>query len=195
MKIYYAHSRTIYGTDREREERDFIAKVFPGHSVTCPNRDMGELGAIELYLQAVRQHGMVICSEIEYGDVSAVGIGVFSEVQEAILHGIPVLVLRDHRLAKVKGAYVCPHGDDIHYGQLITYWTIHDTDGKTNMVSDPAWTMPEVTALVETAKRLGLSPRKAVRVLSTAPRIRSRLADMLLCDRHEIQSADRGDKF
>jgi len=86
-KIYYAHSKIIYGSKREVKERKFLEKKF---IVLCPNRDIGEKGFMEPYLQAIKGCSKVICSEYS----GYIGRGVFEEVKSALEDNKPVLCLR-----------------------------------------------------------------------------------------------------
>jgi len=87
IKAYYAHSKLIYGTRREISERAFISRRY---QVLCPNRDIGERGSMEPYLQAVASCQTVIVSEVD----GYVGRGVFEEIKHALKIGHPVLALR-----------------------------------------------------------------------------------------------------
>lgn len=89
--VYYAHSKLIYDTPREKSERSFLEKSFG--KVCCPNRDIGEQGSIDPYLNRVQRSSQVICSEYQ----RHIGKGVFTEVSEALERGKKVF-----RLKKVK---------------------------------------------------------------------------------------------
>lgn len=86
-RIYYAHSKKIYGSKREREERDFLSKIF---NVVCPNRDMGELGRIEPYLKMVESCEYIVCSTYK----NHIGKGVYSEIAHGLEKRIPVFCLK-----------------------------------------------------------------------------------------------------
>ncbi len=113
MGIYYAHSKKIYGTDQEREELAFLESIFD--DVVCPNRDMGELGVMEPYLQKVDECRIVVCSEFK----GHVGNGVASEVVRAIANEHPAYCLRNKRLYRVGGIKVVDNGDwSVKYGKV-----------------------------------------------------------------------------
>jgi len=89
--IYYAHSKKIYNTPREKKELAYLKKKYRNKStIVCPNKDMGELGNIEPYLKKVRECHTVVCSEYK----KHVGRGVFEEISEALNKGKDVFVLR-----------------------------------------------------------------------------------------------------
>jgi hypothetical protein len=87
-KIYYAHSKLIYNTEREEMERKAINSL--AGKVLCPNRDMGEYGMMDPYIEAVKNSKAVVCSEYN----RHVGRGVYFEVFTAINDGKPVFCLR-----------------------------------------------------------------------------------------------------
>lgn len=86
--VYYAHSKLIYNSLREKVERDFLERTFK--KVICPNRDMGELGEMDPYLRKVETCDIVVCSEYE----KHIGKGVFEEVNLALKLAIEVFCLR-----------------------------------------------------------------------------------------------------
>jgi len=119
MKIYYAHSKAIYGTQREKEELCFLKLVF---DVVDPNNDMGERGNIKYYLEAINKCDLVICSE--YQDF--IGKGVFQEIDWAIKNNKPVLCMRPHDktflLSLVKDTKIHDVTDwHVKYGKLTVY--------------------------------------------------------------------------
>lgn len=93
--VYYAHSKKIYGFDREAKERGFLEKNF--RKVVCPNRDMGELGSMDPYLRMVRKCNVVVCSEFN----SYIGRGVYQEIVEGLNKKKKVFCLR-----KIEDRYV-----------------------------------------------------------------------------------------
>lgn len=116
--VYYAHSKKIYGTKREIKERAFLEKTFM--NVCCPNRDIGERGDIEPYLEMVRKCIKVICSEY----LNHIGKGVLAEVQEALDKKKPVFCIKRYRanyyLVPVEGVEVFDEYDwKVFYGRLI----------------------------------------------------------------------------
>ena len=86
--VYYAHSKKIYGTKREKQELVFLEKIFK--KVICPNRDMGEKGRIQPYLDRVKKSKLVVVSEYR----KHIGKGCFCEIKQAQVNNISVLVLR-----------------------------------------------------------------------------------------------------
>jgi hypothetical protein len=115
--IYYAHSKLIYGTTREEKERAYLEKLF---KVICPNRDMGERGSIDPYLDMVSQCSAVICSEYE----KHIGRGVFSEVEHALKLGKRVLCIRgepgEYILHPIQGIKIIDENDwRYFYGKII----------------------------------------------------------------------------
>lgn len=110
LKIYYAHSKRIYGTPREKSEREFLEQHFK--EVLCPNRDMGEKGSIEPYLRAIETVEAVVCSE--YKD--HIGRGVFDEITFAMNKKMAVYCLREieamkRALIKVASAAIVDAND------------------------------------------------------------------------------------
>ena|GEM_PF-2109727 len=93
--VYYAHSKLIYDSPREKQERKFLEKNF--WKVVCPNRDMGDLGSIDPYLRMVDKNKIVVCSEYN----SYIGKGVYSEIMEGLKTNKRVYCLR-----KLEGKYI-----------------------------------------------------------------------------------------
>ena len=58
-KIYYAHSKQIYGTAREAEELDFLERKYPTSTIINP-KDLGELKGIKKYLKIVGKCNLVV---------------------------------------------------------------------------------------------------------------------------------------
>jgi len=86
--VYYAHSKCIYNTPREKSELKWLRKKFA--KVLDPNSDMGELGDVNPYLRAVGEHDAVVCSEYK----GYIGKGVYHEVDHALRCGRKVWCLR-----------------------------------------------------------------------------------------------------
>lgn len=84
---YYAHSKLIYNTTRERAEEKFLKKKF---KVVNPNTDMGEMGSMIPYLQKISCVDGVVFSEFQ----KHIGKGVYEEVKHSILLGKPTYCLR-----------------------------------------------------------------------------------------------------
>jgi len=91
VQIYYGHSKKIYDTLREHQERDFIIQTYPKASGICPNKDLGELSDFKKYLKIVDKCNMVIVSELE----GYVGKGVLCEIARAFSNGMHVKVIRE----------------------------------------------------------------------------------------------------
>jgi hypothetical protein len=116
--VYYAHSKRIYGTDREREELMWLREAFPW--VVDPNSDIGEAYIIDPYLDAVSKCKMVVVSEYE----KHIGKGVYQEIEHAFDKGIQVWVLKKqtdgyyiYRVADIK---VVDETDwAIRYGRVV----------------------------------------------------------------------------
>lgn len=86
-KVYYAHSQLTYNTPREDDERAHLESL--GHTVVCPNRDIQAKGKKDYQLQA-NTCDMIVCSEF----MGFVGRGVASQVQDSLIKGVPVKVIR-----------------------------------------------------------------------------------------------------
>jgi hypothetical protein len=85
--VYYAHSKTQYGSDVEYRDIAFLARRF---NVVCPHNTLGQLPSIEQYLNAVRECNAVVVRCVT-GFI--VGLGVFQEIREALKCNLPVFVL------------------------------------------------------------------------------------------------------
>jgi len=88
-KIYYAHSKLIYGTTREIEELDFLEKIYPVATIINPN-ELGELKDIRKYLKIVGKCSLVVVSEFN----GCIGKGVLAEIARAFSDDTPVKVIR-----------------------------------------------------------------------------------------------------
>jgi len=123
-RIYYAHSKLIYGTAREKAELAFLRKKFSEdvYQVLDPNKDMGELGSMTPYLVAVSKCTEVICSEYK----GFIGKGVYHEVHCALEKGIPVWCIKKFPILgglvmkKVSGVRVYDENDwKVRYARLV----------------------------------------------------------------------------
>ncbi len=97
MKVYYAHSLKIYGTEIEEKEYSFLRENY--ENVFNPNTEIEykiEEG-MKPYLDAVLASNLIICSEFE----GYIGRGVFREVELALRNSIPVFCLR-----QVNGSFI-----------------------------------------------------------------------------------------
>ena len=120
VKIYYAHSKKIYGTSQEIEELKFIKEKFPSSIVLCPNNTIGELSDFQDYLHVVDCCNKIIASEVE----GHIGKGVFCEIARGFGNSTPVYVLRKQAnkfyLLIVTGIEVINESDwKNQYGKLI----------------------------------------------------------------------------
>jgi hypothetical protein len=113
--IYYAHSKQIYNTQREKDELAKIAKLFPGYEIICPNRDIGE-SSMEPYLKAVLGCDIVVFSEYK----KHIGKGVYGELEVALHAERPVFLLYGKRALSITGIErVDPNDWIIRYGRVI----------------------------------------------------------------------------
>ena len=89
-KVYYAHSKLIYNTKREKKELEFLRKKFS--SVFNPNIKISwdNNTKMEPYFKAVKNSDIVVASEYK----KHIGKGVFDEITTAINNNITVLCLR-----------------------------------------------------------------------------------------------------
>lgn len=117
--IYYAHSKKIYETKREKQELKWLRKRF-GRVIVDPNHDMGCFNNIEPYLDKVDECTQVICSEYK----RHIGFGIFTEIEFAFKKKKAVRCLRKKLgrfyLVKVKAVEVIDRYDwGIRYGKVI----------------------------------------------------------------------------
>ena len=115
MIIYYAHSKKIYNTKREEEERNKILQKFPKAELICPNRDVGEKFSLVPYLKIVRDCNIVVCSEFD----GFVGKGVYWEILTAMDNNKPVFnVTKDFK--KVTDIIIVDKNDwTVKYGKVV----------------------------------------------------------------------------
>lgn len=86
---YFAHSMAKYNTKDEKEQLEFLRKVFLG-TVICPNNNLGEMGSMKPYLDVVSKVDVLFVAEFN----GFIGTGVRKEINEAQKHKTPVFVLR-----------------------------------------------------------------------------------------------------
>lgn len=86
-KIYYAHSKLIYGTDTEASAIAYLKQQ--GFEVLCPHNDLGELGSIQPYLQAIDTCEAVIIHPYK----GFIGRGVFEELKHTLCNNKSASVL------------------------------------------------------------------------------------------------------
>ncbi len=115
IRVYYSHSKRTYDSEKEKNELEFLKKNYP--NTICPNNNIGECShGMDAYLNIVAWSEMVIFSEyLEY-----IGRGVYREIKKAMKNNIPVMVLRNNRLMKIKDV-VIENEDDcvIRYAKVI----------------------------------------------------------------------------
>jgi hypothetical protein len=85
---YYSHSKRKFNTQEEKEELDYIERIFSG-IVICPNRQMGPHWETRVYLDNVSRMDAVYVSQY----VKGVGKGVYEECKRALKLNIPVYVI------------------------------------------------------------------------------------------------------
>ena len=85
MLIYYAHSKLIYNTEKEKEEFSIIKNSFKDDIIINPNGwvyDNGkEKDIMEQCYIFVKQSDIIVFSMIEDGFI---GRGVYTEIQKAM---------------------------------------------------------------------------------------------------------------
>lgn len=116
MKVYWVHSKKIYNTPEEAEILAVLEKVFD--KVVCPNRDIGEKGDIQPYLDAIDNCDTVIVSEYQ----DHIGKGVYDEITFAIREkDMDVYALRNWEFVGVIAAKIVDPNDwAVNYGRLVT---------------------------------------------------------------------------
>lgn len=89
FKIYFGHSKLIYGTAREAEELEFIESQYPDAEIINPAL-LIDITEMKKFLKIVSKCTLVVASEFE----GYVGKGVFAEISIAFARAIRVQVLR-----------------------------------------------------------------------------------------------------
>ena len=114
MRVYYGHSKKIYGTDREKKELKLLKTMFD--NVICPNNDIGNVErGMKVYLKIVEWANLIIVSEY----CGYVGYGVYYEIKTAIEHNIPVKCLRKNKLYDIEDLSIYDSNDwEIKYAKL-----------------------------------------------------------------------------
>ncbi len=109
-KIYYAHSKLIYGTNREAEELGYIKRKYPEATIINP-AGLKDLTEMKEFLKIVRKCALVVVSELD----GYVGKGVFAEISMAFSSDIRVKTLRqkdnDFSLSEVSGIQIINQHD------------------------------------------------------------------------------------
>ena len=118
-KIYYAHSKQIYGTAREGEELGCIKRKYPEAEIINPAL-LVDISDMKKFLKIVKKCSQVVVSEFE----GYLGRGVFAEIAMAFAYNIKVSVIRktgsQYSLYPVTGIQVINEHDwKIKYAQLI----------------------------------------------------------------------------
>jgi hypothetical protein len=88
-KIYYAHSKLIYGTSREAEELGYIKRKYPRATIINP-AGLKDLTKIKEFLKIVGKCNLVVVSEYS----GFIGKGALVEIARAFSNDIPVKVIR-----------------------------------------------------------------------------------------------------
>lgn len=115
--VYYAHSKRIYDTPREKGELNMIKAHWNGDQIIDPSKDLVWEGDMEPYFNVVRGVDYLVCSEYK----GHVGKGVFDEVNLALANAIPVFVIRNGNLQSVADTIEDDMSDwAVNYGKLIT---------------------------------------------------------------------------
>lgn len=101
MLVYYAHSKLIYNTEREKKELSIIQDNFKNANIINPNGwiyDCGkERDIMEQCFIFVKQSDIIVFSTIEDGFI---GKGVYSEIQRAFWYDKYVYYLFEGKLHK-----------------------------------------------------------------------------------------------
>ncbi len=88
---YYAHSKLIYNTRREKSEERFLKKKY---TVVNPNTDIGDRANMSPYLKKIEECAGVVFSEFK----RFIGRGVYEEIKHAMRLNKPVLCLKKSML-------------------------------------------------------------------------------------------------
>ena len=95
-RVYYSHSMSIYNTERERRELEFLRSL--SDRVICPNNGIGKSQVGErTYLKIVEWADLVVVSVVD-GKITS---GVRAEMREAFTLNIPVKLIENNRLIDV----------------------------------------------------------------------------------------------
>lgn len=122
-KVYWAHSKKIYGCHHEHVLSLIIQRLFRGYTVFNPYVDL-DLSKIPPYEGSI----MSVCyEEISTSNVLVateynrrVGKGVHDEIQKAWGVGIPTFVLRNERLYPITRLEIDDHNDwKVNYARVV----------------------------------------------------------------------------
>lgn len=117
--VYYAHSKQFYDSVREINEYAFLYDYYSPQKVINPAHL--NLKGMGKYLELVSQCNTLVASEYE----DHIGKGVFLEICQAFVSGIPVKVIRrvenKYELFEVTGIQVINENDwKVKYAKIIT---------------------------------------------------------------------------
>jgi|ERR1035437_213229 hypothetical protein len=120
LRIYYAHSKILYGTQQEIDEFGFLQNKFSKATIICPHTTVGELNDSNDYLHVVDCCNKIIASELN----GFIGLGVFVEIARALSNNITAFVLRRSAngfvLLEVSGIEIVNKNDwKVKYGKII----------------------------------------------------------------------------
>jgi len=88
-KIYYAHSKIIYGTAREQEEILFLKQKYPAAVIINPANNISRK-TMPQFLKLVGDCNLLVVSEFD----GFVGKGAFSEITRALSDDKTVYAMR-----------------------------------------------------------------------------------------------------
>ena len=133
--FYYAHSKNIYYTQEERDQLKFLRSHFP--KVLCPNNDVGELGAMQPYLDIIEKK----CQGVVFSEwFDLVGRGVWEEVKHARKLKKPVYVLRkvdgEYKIFKFSRGRIVNKDDWRNYAQMYCSESVNKKTLKETYESD-----------------------------------------------------------
>lgn len=105
-RVYAAHPMTSYGTEHERVCLDTLAVLLPGVELVNPAfRYRTSAGWLRAWPRLVRTlSGLVVFADEE----GTIGAGCLREITDAVLYGLPVLMLDGDRLHELAGVDLLP---------------------------------------------------------------------------------------
>lgn len=90
--IYFAHSMTDYGSEREERALDFLSYLFTRRAIDCPSTDRKRLGcdewSMDRFCEFAASHLIVIGMPNKHGYL---GKGTYQEMSAALKAGRRVL--------------------------------------------------------------------------------------------------------
>jgi hypothetical protein len=119
QKIYYGHSRRIYGTPEEELVRNILSSRFK--EVVCPNRDLADDEELIYFFNVLIKCDALITTEF----LSHIGFGMFKLTEFALEAALPAYCLRFHDgqpiLSAIEGLKPVVTGDyAVFYGKILT---------------------------------------------------------------------------